>query len=82
MLPSSPHVKKVYLEGQDSLINGIDENSFLIDSSTIDQSVSKQVSKKIIDEGARAIDAPVSGGMYRIFFILYFFKKKNHGTNK
>src|ERR1051325_1394358 len=38
MLPSSPHVKKVYLEGQDSLINGIDENSFLIDSSTIDQS--------------------------------------------
>ncbi|RIA98651.1 3-hydroxyisobutyrate dehydrogenase [Glomus cerebriforme] len=63
MLPSSPHVENVYLEGQDSLINGIDENSFLIDSSTIDQSVSKQVSKKIIDKGARAIDAPVSGGI-------------------
>jgi 3-hydroxyisobutyrate dehydrogenase len=62
MLPSSPHVKKVYLEEEDSLINGIDENSFLIDSSTIDQSVSKEVSKKIIDKGARAVDAPVSGG--------------------
>ncbi|GBB89924.1 hypothetical protein RclHR1_16790002 [Rhizophagus clarus] len=63
MLPSSSHVKNVYLEGQDSLINGIDEDSFLIDSSTIDQSVSKLVSKKIIDKGARAIDAPVSGGI-------------------
>src|SRR5581483_10790204 len=63
MLPSTPHVKKVYLEGPDSLINGIDENSFLIDSSTIDQSASKEVSKKIIDKGARAVDAPVSGGM-------------------
>ncbi|RGB33103.1 3-hydroxyisobutyrate dehydrogenase [Rhizophagus diaphanus] len=63
MLPSSPHVKKVYLEGQDSLINGVDENSFLIDSSTVDQSVSKLVSNQIIDKGARAIDAPVSGGV-------------------
>lgn len=63
MLPSSPHVKNVYLEGQDSLINGIDEDSFLIDSSTIDQSTSKLVSKQIIDKGARAIDAPVSGGV-------------------
>ncbi|CAI2177017.1 3836_t:CDS:2 [Funneliformis geosporum] len=63
MLPSSPHVKKVYLETKDSLIHGIDENSFLIDSSTIDQNVSKEVSKKIIEKGARAVDAPVSGGI-------------------
>ena len=68
MLPTSSHVKKVYLEGQDSLINGIDEDSFLIDSSTIDQSDSREVSKKIIDKGARAVDAPVSGGSVNRYF--------------
>ncbi|CAG8603322.1 22289_t:CDS:2 [Cetraspora pellucida] len=62
MLPSSPHVKDVYL-GKDGLIEGLDNQSFFIDSSTIDQSVSKDVAQKVIDKGARQIDAPVSGGV-------------------
>ncbi|CAJ0636078.1 4088_t:CDS:2 [Entrophospora sp. SA101] len=63
MLPSSVEVEKVYLnDGDDeSLVNSIDKNSFLIDSSTIDQSVSKYVAKQIINKGATAVDAPVSG---------------------
>ncbi|CAG8653394.1 11090_t:CDS:2, partial [Scutellospora calospora] len=62
MLPSSPHVKEVYL-GHDGLVEGLDEQNFFIDSSTIDQSVSKDVAQQIIDKGARQIDAPVSGGV-------------------
>ncbi|CAG8619776.1 10908_t:CDS:2 [Dentiscutata erythropus] len=62
MLPSSPHVKDVYL-GKDGLIEGLDEQNFFIDSSTIDQSVSKNVANQIIGNGARQVDAPVSGGV-------------------
>ncbi|KAF0461420.1 3-hydroxyisobutyrate dehydrogenase [Gigaspora margarita] len=62
MLPSSPHVKDVYL-GKDGLIEGLDEQNFFIDSSTIDQSVSKNVALQIINKGARQVDAPVSGGV-------------------
>ncbi|CAG8469751.1 1494_t:CDS:2 [Diversispora eburnea] len=62
MLPDSPFVQEVYL-GKDGLINGLDNSSFFIDSSTIDQSVSKDVANQIINKGARQIDAPVSGGV-------------------
>ncbi|KAG9288485.1 hypothetical protein G9A89_015691 [Geosiphon pyriformis] len=61
MLPDSPHVERVYL-GEEGLVHAVDENSFLIDSSTIDQSVAKSIADIIISKGARAIDAPVSGG--------------------
>ena len=58
MLPSSPHVEKVYL-GQDGILEGASQNSILIDSSTIDPLVSKKVSETLKKRGVKA---PVSGG--------------------
>ncbi|CAG8561616.1 12836_t:CDS:2 [Ambispora gerdemannii] len=62
MLPNSPHVEEVYL-GEEGLVHAVDKDNLLIDSSTIDQSVAKSVAEAIIAKGARAIDAPVSGGI-------------------
>ncbi|CAG8661094.1 6469_t:CDS:2, partial [Ambispora leptoticha] len=62
MLPNSPHVEKVYL-GEEGLVHAVDKDTFLIDSSTIDPSVAKSVAEALIAKGARAIDAPVSGGV-------------------
>ncbi|CAG8745729.1 13809_t:CDS:2, partial [Racocetra persica] len=56
MLPSSPHVKDVYL-GKDGLVEGLDDQNFFIDSSTIDQSVSKDVARQIIDKGVVGAEA-------------------------
>ncbi|CAG8620506.1 11443_t:CDS:2 [Paraglomus brasilianum] len=61
MLPSSAHVEEVYL-GKDGLVHGADKESLLIDSSTIHQSVSKEVAHKLTGKGATMVDAPVSGG--------------------
>ena len=62
MLPSSMHVEKVYL-GKDGLVHGVDKETLLIDSSTIHQSVSKEVAHKLTGKGATMVDAPVSGGI-------------------
>jgi len=62
MLPSSAHVEEVYL-GKDGLVHGADKESLLIDSSTIHQSVSKEVAHKLTGKGATMVDAPVSGGI-------------------
>lgn len=58
MLPESSHVESVY----DALLPNIDSSSRLIDSSTIDASVSKSVAEKVKTRGGSAFDAPVSGG--------------------
>ena len=68
MLPSSPHVRKVYTEGPDCLMAGLQQTErsgkrLLIDSSTIDPTTSKQVSQQIIKQGHLCVDAPVSGGV-------------------
>jgi 3-hydroxyisobutyrate dehydrogenase len=63
MLPSNPHVLKVYTEGEDSLIKGLQKNQLFIDASTIDPNVAKQVQSIITAAGATLIDAPVSGGV-------------------
>lgn len=55
MVPKSEHVKAVYTE----LLPYIDSTKICIDMSTIDPSVSVEVSKMIKAKGARFADAPV-----------------------
>lgn len=62
MLPSSPHVREVYT-GDKGIMSSVKTGSLLIDSSTIDPSVSKEMAKLADEKGATFIDAPVSGGV-------------------
>jgi len=62
MLPSSPHVQEVYT-GANGLLSTLKANSLLIDTSTIDPSVAREVSSKVIAAKSVMIDAPVSGGV-------------------
>ena len=55
MVPKSEHVKAVYTE----LLPYIDESKICIDMSTIDPSVSVEVSRMIKAKGAQFADAPV-----------------------
>jgi 3-hydroxyisobutyrate dehydrogenase len=58
MLPESSHVECVYNE----LLPSIDSSSLLVDSSTIDATVSRSIAEKVHAKGGFAFDAPVSGG--------------------
>lgn len=62
MLPSSPHVREVYA-GKMGILSTVKTGSLLIDSSTIDPSVSQEMAKLAEAKGALFIDAPVSGGV-------------------
>lgn len=59
MLPEAQHVENVYA----SLIQAVDKDSILIDSSTIDAATAVKVAETIKAKDAEAFDAPVSGGM-------------------
>jgi 3-hydroxyisobutyrate dehydrogenase len=61
MLPSSPHVKAVYL-GEDGVLAGVAKGVTLIDSSTIDPHTAREVALKAGAQGNPMADAPVSGG--------------------
>src|ERR1700761_8950095 len=61
MLPSSPHVKSVYL-AEDGVLAGAAPGAILIDSSTIDPHSAREVAVKAIERGFLMADAPVSGG--------------------
>lgn len=61
MLPASQHVEGVYF-GKDGLLEALGENHIVMDASTIDQSMATRVAKVLHEKGAKAIDAPVSGG--------------------
>ncbi|KAF9228682.1 hypothetical protein BS17DRAFT_744692 [Gyrodon lividus] len=69
MLPSSPQVKAVYCEANGILpalqtFKGAEsERTLLIDSTTLDVDVARQVAGDIVKAGAKMIDAPVSGGV-------------------
>ncbi|KAL2307511.1 hypothetical protein Nmel_000480 [Mimus melanotis] len=60
MLPSSPHAKEVYT-GANGILKKVKKGSLLIDSSTIDPAVSKELAKAVEKMGAVFMDAPVSG---------------------
>jgi 3-hydroxyisobutyrate dehydrogenase len=61
MLPSSPHVKSVYL-GADGVLAGAGSAIPLIDSSTIDPHTAREVAAAAGQRGNPMADAPVSGG--------------------
>jgi 3-hydroxyisobutyrate dehydrogenase len=61
MLPSSPHVKSVYL-GEDGVLTGVSRGVPLIDSSTIDPHTAREVAAAAAKRGNPMADAPVSGG--------------------
>jgi len=61
MLPSSPHVKAVYL-GNDGVLAGVVPGVTLIDSSTIDPHTAREVAVLAAQHGNPMADAPVSGG--------------------
>jgi len=63
MLPSNPHIREVYLGSSGILAaGGASSGSLLIDCSTCEPSVSKEVAAAADERGAVAVDAPVSGG--------------------
>jgi 3-hydroxyisobutyrate dehydrogenase len=78
MLPSSPQVEEVYL-GENGILSALEELSeekrretLLIDCTTLDQSVAKEVARRMKAMGAEMIDAPVSGGMSILPLISFF----------
>ncbi|KAK1173119.1 3-hydroxyisobutyrate dehydrogenase, mitochondrial-like isoform X1 [Acipenser oxyrinchus oxyrinchus] len=62
MLPSSLNVIEVYT-GLKGILKKVKKGSLLIDSSTIDPSVSKEMAREAEKMGAVFMDAPVSGGV-------------------
>ena len=67
MLPSSPQVQDVYLNGNNSLLSVMKtlpegHDTFCIDSTTLDVQVAQDVAKYVEGHGAKMVDAPVSGG--------------------
>jgi len=66
MLPAGEHVRAVYLgdhHGGVGLLNLVSENTFLIDSSTIDPQSARLVAAEATKKGLDFVDAPVSGGV-------------------
>lgn len=59
--PRSDHVREVYT-GQEGLFSTLQPGSLLIDSSTIEADVSKEMAMLAQERGSQYIDAPVSGG--------------------
>mmetsp|Transcript_9441 Transcript_9441/g.15271 ORF Transcript_9441/g.15271 Transcript_9441/m.15271 type:complete len:335 (-) Transcript_9441:86-1090(-) len=64
MLPSNPHVLKVYLDGKTGILSeaGARPGSLFIDCSTCEPAVSQQVASMAKERGSVYVDGPVSGG--------------------
>ena len=62
MLPSSPHVRAVYL-GEAGLLAAVAPGTLLIDSSTIDPLTAREVAMDARAKNCAMVDAPVSGGV-------------------
>jgi 2-hydroxy-3-oxopropionate reductase len=61
MLPDGPQVEEVVL-GPNGILENAGSDTVLIDMSSISPTVSKKVADGLATKGARALDAPVSGG--------------------
>ncbi|MBT4482940.1 MAG: NAD(P)-binding domain-containing protein, partial [Candidatus Latescibacteria bacterium] len=61
MLPDGPEVEEVVL-GKDGIIEAATSETALIDMSSISPTVTKKIASALEEKGARALDAPVSGG--------------------
>jgi 3-hydroxyisobutyrate dehydrogenase len=62
MLPSSPHVRTVYL-GEQGVLKGAAPGTPLVDSSTIDPLTAREVAMDARAKSCGMVDAPVSGGV-------------------
>ncbi|PNI40297.1 HIBADH isoform 4 [Pan troglodytes] len=62
MLPTSINAIEAY-SGANGILKKVKKGSLLIDSSTIDPAVSKELAKEVEKMGAVFMDAPVSGGV-------------------
>lgn len=62
ILPSNKVVLDAYL-GKDGVVNSVRQGALLIDSSTVDPNVPKQIFPVAIGKGIGFTDAPVSGGV-------------------
>lgn len=64
MLPNNDIVRRVFTDSTDGVLAGLQQGTFLIDSSTVDPAVSKEISVLAKNSGANCfVDAPVSGGV-------------------
>ncbi|KAG0017314.1 hypothetical protein BGZ81_010792 [Podila clonocystis] len=61
MLPAPSNVESVYF-GKDGFFEALGPNHLIVDTSTIGNAMATHVAKVLNLKGARAIDAPVSGG--------------------
>ncbi|HEV2108159.1 MAG TPA: 2-hydroxy-3-oxopropionate reductase [Thermomicrobiales bacterium] len=61
MLPDSPDVRDVVF-GENGLLEGMGDGDLLVDMSTIAPETAREVAEALAARGARALDAPVSGG--------------------
>jgi 2-hydroxy-3-oxopropionate reductase len=61
MVPNSPHVKAAIF-GENGVSDGIKKGSLVVDMSSIDPGVSREVGIGLKEKGVRFLDAPVSGG--------------------
>jgi len=61
MLPDSPDVHDVVF-GENGVLSAIDKGHLLVDMSTIAPATAVEVDAALRERGARALDAPVSGG--------------------
>src|SRR6188768_2815015 len=62
MLPSSPHVRRAYLD-EIGVLSGVAPGTLLVDCSTIDPLTARDVSMEARARGCGMVDAPVSGGV-------------------
>ncbi len=61
MVPNGPHVKTAVF-GENGVAEGIKAGSLVVDMSSIDPGVSREVGAGLKEKGVRFLDAPVSGG--------------------
>lgn len=61
MLPNSPHVREAIL-GPGGVAEGARPGMLVIDMSSIDPTVSREIGRELAGRGIRFLDAPVSGG--------------------
>jgi len=61
MLPSSPHVRRVYQDAH-GVLASVSPGALLIDSSTIDPHTARDVAMDALGKRLAMVDAPVSGG--------------------
>lgn len=62
MLPSSPHVRRAYLDAT-GVLAGVAPGTLLVDCSTIDPLTARDVAMEARARGCGMLDAPVSGGV-------------------